>query len=87
MESAARLDWQTSTSRTIKQNPFLLGVSTMMRHCLALILLSFMAVPASADWSATTEAAKESVKQPKIAAALAAAMLRQSHPVKGRIRV
>jgi len=46
----------------------------MTRHCLALILLSFVAVPASADWIATTEAAKESVKQPRIAAALAAAM-------------
>jgi ketosteroid isomerase-like protein len=44
----------------------------MIRHCLLLTLLSFVAFPASAAWRATTPAAEKSVKIPRIAAALEA---------------
>ncbi len=46
----------------------------MIRQCLLLTLLSFVAFPAGADWRATTPAAAESVKIPRIAAVLEAAM-------------
>ena len=46
----------------------------MIRQCLLLTLLSFVAFPAGADWRATTPAAAESVKVPRIAAVLEAAM-------------
>lgn len=46
----------------------------MVRHYLLPILLSVAALPANADWRATTPAAEQSVKTPRIAAALEAAM-------------
>ena len=46
----------------------------MMRHCVLVTLLSFMAFPAAAEWRATTPAAEASVKTPRIAAALEATM-------------
>ena len=44
----------------------------MMRQCLLFALFTLLALPASADWRATTPAAKQAVKVPRIAAALAA---------------
>lgn len=46
----------------------------MIRHCLLMALLSFIALPASAEWRATTPGAAESVRIPRIAAVLEAAM-------------
>lgn len=45
-----------------------------LRHCLLLALLPFTTVPMEAGWRATTPAAEESVKTPRIAAARKAAM-------------
>lgn len=44
----------------------------MTRHCLLFVALSVLTVPASAGWRATTPEAQESVKTPRIAAALEA---------------
>ena len=45
----------------------------MMRRCLVFLALAVMTVPAIAGWRATTPQARESVKQPRIVAALEAA--------------
>jgi hypothetical protein len=45
-----------------------------LRHCLLVALLPFTTFPMEAGWRATTPAAEEAVKTPRIAAALKAAM-------------
>lgn len=46
----------------------------MMRRCICLAFLFFMAIPTRAEWRATTPAAERAVMTPRIAAALKAAM-------------